>query len=59
MAQGSDSTGTNNLTGLVTLCACVLYHKAHIRNLNWGASASCLIADKTCFSSQLVKKSWH
>ena len=45
-AQGLDSTGTNNLARLVAQCACVLYHKAHIRDLNWGTSASCSIADK-------------
>ena len=47
MVQGLDSTGTNNVTRLVAHWACVLYHKAQLRDLNWGAgaSASFLIAN--------------
>ena len=45
MAQGLDSTGTNDLTRLVAQCACVLYHKAQFRNLNWGASTTFLLAN--------------
>ena len=44
MAQGLDSTGTNNLTRLVAQCACVLY-KLQLRELNWGTSASFPIGD--------------
>ena len=47
MAQGLDSTGTNDLTCLVAQCAHVLYHKAQLRDLNWGTSASFSIADTT------------
>ena len=32
--QGLDSTRTNNLTRLVTQCACILYQIVHIRDLN-------------------------
>ena len=34
MAQGLDSTDTNNLTHLVAQGARVLYHKAQLRDLN-------------------------
>ena len=45
MAQGLYSTGTNNLIHLVTQCACVLCHKAH---LNWGANTLFSIANTMC-----------
>ena len=45
MAQGLDSTGTNNLTRLVAQCAHVLYHKAQLRDLNWSTSTSFSIPD--------------
>ena len=34
MAQGLDSTGSNNLTRVVAQCTRVLYHKAQLRDLN-------------------------
>ena len=46
IARHLDSTSTNNLTRPLTQCASVLHHKAHIRDLNKGASASSFIADK-------------
>ena len=45
MAQGLNSTGTNNLTRLVAQCTRVLYHKVQLRDLNWGAGTPFSIAD--------------
>ena len=56
MAQGLDSTGSNNLTCLVVQWARVICHKAQLRDLNWGTGTPFLIVDTT-LSSQLVKKS--
>ena len=45
LAQGLDSTGTNNVTRLIAQYTRVLYHKVQLRDLNWGAGAPFLIAD--------------
>ena len=60
MAQGLDSTSTNNLTHLVKQCAHMLYHKVDISELSWGTSASSSIADKMLsLHNYIVKKSWY
>ena len=54
MAQGLDSTGTNNLTRLVAQCAHVLYHKAQgLKLRHWCTILDCR---HDALSSQLVKK---
>ena len=56
MAQDSDSTGTNNFTHLITQCASVLHHKAHIKHLNKGASTSSSIVDKTHYLHNKLRR---
>ena len=45
--KGLDSTGTNNLTYLAAQCTRVLYHKAQLKDLNWGAGTPFSMADTT------------
>ena len=42
MAQDLGSIDANNLTRLVAQCACMLYHKVQLMDLNWGTGAPVL-----------------